>query len=66
MEQLKPDPFVKAIVLYTEEGAFGFREYKLPRTVVDKHGELVEKSLPDIFPIFLGTLTRKAKEIFGF
>lgn len=56
--------YEKAIVLFKEDGAYGFAEIDIPTKVLIDEGKLIYKSNPDIFAIFVGHLTKKAREIF--
>lgn len=43
-------------------GAYGFEVYEVPESAL---GPAIEKSLPDIFAIFVNTFIKKSREIFG-
>jgi hypothetical protein len=48
-----------------EDGWFVFREVEIEKDVLEKFGTVVDKTEPDIFPIFKEILIRKARSIFG-
>lgn len=53
---------VRVLRLIREDGAYGWVEYEVNESVL---GKPKDKSLPDIFAIFINTLIPKAKAMFG-
>lgn len=48
-----------------EDGWFVFKEIEIEKDVLEEYGTVIEKTDPDIFPIFKEILIRKARSIFG-
>ena len=60
--QKAPEQLVKVLRLIREGSAYGYEVYEVPESVL---GEAVEKSLPDIFAIFVNTFIKKSRDMFG-
>lgn len=63
--EIKKDQTVKAIVFFREEGAYGFKEYELQESLLDRYSEKPKIIQADVFAICASNLTKKAREIFG-
>jgi hypothetical protein len=58
------DDMVKAIVFIRGEGAYGFNEYEVPLSMLERYTK-PKRTEPDIFAICVSNITKKAREIFG-
>jgi hypothetical protein len=62
----------KVLLIYEEKAesggfarSFGIQEIEIDDAILKKHGKVLSKSEPDIFPSFLRSVERKARELFG-
>lgn len=57
---------VQVIRLTKGEGAYGLTIYELPGSVINEHAEVVYKSEPDVYAIFVNNIISATRRIFGF
>ena len=57
---------VNVIKLSKSEGAYGYTIYEIPESVLLKNSEVLEKSEPDVYAIFVNNIIGATRRIFGF
>lgn len=67
-----PEPSLQRVLMFVKDEsgggyaqAFGVVELEIYTDVLLKHGTLIGKSEPDVWPVFLNNLTKKARELLG-
>lgn len=59
----KSEAILRVLTITQEEGAYCLTEYTVPKLVVEKYGQKVSRTEPDIFPILLSHLAKRARAI---
>lgn len=57
---------VQVIKLTKTDGAYGLIVYELPSSVMQEHAQIVDKSEPDVYAIFVNNIIGATRRIFGF
>ena len=60
----KEGEVVNVLLFSKEEGWFVLSEYEIDKAALEK-GKLISKTEPDIFPILVESLIKKARSLFG-
>lgn len=55
----------RVLTFFKDAGAYGLVEIEISKEILIKHGKIVSKSEPDVFAIFIGNLTKKARDLFA-
>lgn len=57
---------VQVISLNSRQGAYGLTIYEIPGRIIDEHAQVVYKSEPDVYAIFVNNIISATRRIFGF